>query len=180
MRVKAFGQLAISLVGLALALLALSWLTGCEVRQAQSSIRSALTAADDGMYEAAKIYAEKAKADSDASLERIEADCPRPCPDATARYRVAMTSWFEVSAAIKAAHHSLEAADRAVDVWIAGSKMAPDWGSICDGAAKTIEAVSDATAAATGEPPPAALKAAPAVLRAACQATMLVVVGAHR
>jgi len=159
---KAPGTTAVLLV------LALPLVTACEVRRVQTGIRTGLVSVDEGVAAADRIVARSADEASDEALERIEAECPPPCPDAVARFRIAMDGWIEAARALRVSHEALVALDEALEVWIAAGTLPESWPTLCDAGRRGLEALLAAIDAATGGEVPEALESAPAALAGVC------------
>jgi len=151
-----------------LLVLVLPLVTGCEIRRAQTGIRTGLVSVDEGVAAADQIVARSAEEASDAALERIETECPPPCPDAVARFRAAIATWIEAARALRVSHEALVALDEALEVWIATETLPASWPTLCDAGRRALEALLAAVDAATGGEVPEALEAAPAALAGVC------------
>jgi len=164
---------------LALALLA----SGCTVSDAQTNIRSGLTAAGDSVLAADRILAPEMREARDQELAEIEAECVaihgagEPCPGAVAEYRRRMgyrddgpdEGWAAVPPALRASLGALDGTDNGVEVWIDTGELPCCIDRLCTDAAESIRSYSRAVEAARGVPNPASVGAAVAAAEGVCR-----------
>jgi len=142
--------------------------SGCTTQRAQVGVRTALTSAAEGVAAADRIIAVDVERQSESVLGQIEAECPRPCFNATDRYRSGMARWYEAARGLRASHEALLALDAGVEIWVEAGELPVGWGPACIEAADALEALTASVEAAVGRGAPALLTAAPEALRGAC------------
>jgi len=175
------------LAGLILARL----LTGCSVREAQTAVRSGLTAASDSVLAADRILAPEMREARDQVLDEVEAECVaihgagEPCPGAVAEYRRIMgyradgtaEGWAAVPAALRASLEALDGTDNVVEVWIDTGALPCCLDQACTDAAESLRAYARAVEAARSAPNPASVEAAVGAVEGVCRIISPLVAG---